>query len=183
MPINKTKIFTMKNLLSFLLILPLFISCGGDDSSNHAKSEIVVSPELFLYEGAFFNAPKCEDVEGIEMNWLNPGKFPEDTVCVVKECYPNGQLKSKARLSNKSFDGEHYIYTDTGTLQTIILYDEGKQVNTKYFREDKTMFSQEENKNGVIDLTRMTYGLKGELRKTEIIVNRSVVSCEGPDCP
>jgi len=182
MPITKIKIIAMKNLLSFVLILPLFISCGGGDSSNEAKTEIVDSPELFIYEGEFFNAPKCEDVEGLEMKWLNPGKFPEDTVCVVKECYPNGQLKSKARLSNKSFDGEHYIYTDKGTLQIIVLYVEGKQVNTKYFREDQTMFSQEVNKNGVIDLTRMTYGLKGELRKTEVIVNRSVVSCEGPDC-
>ncbi len=101
MPINKTKIFTMKNLLSFLLILPLFISCGGDDSSNHAKSEIVVSPELFLYEGAFFNAPKCEDVEGVEMNWLNPDTLFLGNIKVNSELFES--IDTKRFFSDSAF--------------------------------------------------------------------------------
>ena len=173
----------MKNLFILLCATYLFVSCGGDDLSIDSKKKTKELPELFVYKGEFFNAPNCEDIEGIEMRWINPFKFPEDTACIVKECFPNGLVKSWAGIADKQFNGERYIYWEGGTLNTVIVYQNGKQVNTKYYREDGTMYSQEENKNGVIDLTRMTYGLKGELHKTEIIENRSVVSCEGLDCP
>ena len=188
----------MKNI-TFLLLLPIFFSCGDSKTSkndtndkktknaelskNDAGDENKNGPELFVYDGEYFNALKCEEIDGIKMRWINPMDLPEDTVCIVKECSPDGMVKSWAHVADNQFDGEKYIYREGGTLNTVILYKAGKQVNTKQYREDGTMYSQQENKNGLIDYTQMTYGLKGELRKTEVIENRNVVSCEGLDCP
>ena len=173
----------MKILLKSILITFLFVSCSGEETKINETKKNENPSELFDYDGEYFNALKCEELDGVEMKWMNRMDLPEDTVCIVKVCFPDGMVKSWAHVNDNEFDGEYYIYREGGTLNTLILYKGGKQVNTKQYREDGTMYSQQENKNGVIDYTQMTYGLKGELRKTEVVENRNVISCEGLDCP
>ena len=158
-------------------------SAGEDTSKNETIDKNENGPELFVYDGEYFNALKCEELDGVEIKWMNRMDLPEDTVCIVKVCFPDGMVKSWAHVNDNEFDGEYYIYREGGTLNTLILYKGGKQVNTKQYREYCTMNSQQENNNGDIYKTQMTYGIKGELRKTEVVENRNVISCEGLDCP
>ena len=66
MPITKTKIIAMKNVLSLLFILPLFISCGGDDSSKESTSSQSPS-EIIICEGEKCQAPKCDDIDAFRL--------------------------------------------------------------------------------------------------------------------
>jgi len=177
----------MKKLL-LLTILPLMISCNGDKSNSKEgneqdKNSTENSGEYFVYDGPHFEAPKCNEVEGIEIEWLNPNSVPSDYIGTVKICYPNGMLKYKFGVKNNKWDGDTFYYDEAGNLSIIDRYEDGLHVNSKMYRPDKTMYFQGIFTNEKRDGEHIQYGLKGEVKMVSQIKDRKIIACEGDDCP
>ena len=133
----------MKNI-TFLLLLPIFFSCGDSKTSkndtndkktknaelskNDAGDENKNGPELFVYDGEYFNALNCEELDGVEMRWMNPMDFPKDTACIVKVCASNGMVESWAHVADNQFDGEYYSYL-TGLSERVINTSMNEMIN------------------------------------------------------
>ena len=172
----------MKKLL-LLTIFPLIISCNGDKSnSKEGNEQDENSGEYFVYDGPHFEAPKCNEVEGLEIEWLNPNSVPSDYIGNIKVCYPNGMLKYKVGVKNNKWEGDAYYYNEAGELGSLDNYVDGLKVNTKMYRPDKTMFFQGTYTNKQGDGEQIQYGLKGEVKMVSKWKDREMISCEGDDC-
>ena len=190
----------MKNLFLLICGVCMLVSCGGDNSASKDNSSSEDNPaskdgtkknqnankksaELFVYEGELFYAPKCEDTEGIEIDWLNPNSMPVDYVGLIKVCYPDGQLQHSAGIKNNKWDGELYLYNEAGHLSVLEKYIDGLHVNSKMYRPDRTMFFQANYTNKSRDGEQIQYGLKGEVKMVSQWKDRKIIACEGDDCP
>ena len=183
----------MKNPISILFIIPLFISCGGDNSSAKETASDEKPTEKIICEGEKCQAPKCDDIDAFsatekEDGRLNRREIPRDHEGMIKTCYPNGNIKMTVSWKNGWKFGDLFMYREDGSLEKHEIWsiEEGKTMGkmsySEIFRPDGTCIGSSTWNNAGFHGEQIQCGEKGEVRTKAIWDNGEMVSCEGPDC-